>query len=485
MGSKDYYALLGISPDAEPQEIRKAYIRISRVVHPDRFNPDKQPEDWKQANRMLQEINEAWQILRDPEKRRIYDLSRGYASAGFSKSGGFTYSSKPPEPRPRPSGPDPRKELSPGISAYSELPEHVQKQLMQRQRGEEEDQYYVITDHPTSHFLRAGLLLLWIAVIAFSSMGREWSTLTATLLFIVNAGAFLYAARHISWLTGWFSSPIESRLYITPVYIIETHHGLVRWWPVTGIHDIRITGGNGFLSGAETFLNLQYEEHLVRLKVSAIQLARNCVHMLQEYRSIADQQVEQANYDYIRSHNDFKNVESVRPEPSHATRYGIYGGFLITGLLLYGLLYTSNLGNEPQIGSRLISQMLPQNGSRVIYFDEDDAVAPLELRTSQNRHYLVKISDADTRLPVMTVFLRSNRQLHLRMPDGTFTVRYASGYSWYGPDDYFGRHSEFFADTKSYTFSSRNGELSGHFILLGDPDRIASGELVSITAEQF
>lgn len=66
--AKDYYRILGVPKDASDDRIKKAYRKLAMKYHPDR-NPDKQ----KWANEKFKEINEAYGVLGDPEKRRQYD----------------------------------------------------------------------------------------------------------------------------------------------------------------------------------------------------------------------------------------------------------------------------------------------------------------------------------------------------------------------------------------------------------------------------
>ena len=68
MAAKDYYQILGLAKNATADQIKKAYRKLAMQYHPDR-NPGK--EDW--ANEKFKEINEAFSILGDPEKRRQYD----------------------------------------------------------------------------------------------------------------------------------------------------------------------------------------------------------------------------------------------------------------------------------------------------------------------------------------------------------------------------------------------------------------------------
>src|SRR5215471_11786953 len=63
----DYYNVLGLDKDASQDDIRKAYRKLARKHHPD-LNPND-----KEANKKFQQINEANEVLSDPEKRKKYD----------------------------------------------------------------------------------------------------------------------------------------------------------------------------------------------------------------------------------------------------------------------------------------------------------------------------------------------------------------------------------------------------------------------------
>ncbi len=88
--TKEYYSILGLKDDASLDEIRKAYRKLALHYHPDRNRGDAGAEERFKA------ISEAYGVLTDPEKRRLYDLSRsaGASSAGAGWAGSGTYSSQ-------------------------------------------------------------------------------------------------------------------------------------------------------------------------------------------------------------------------------------------------------------------------------------------------------------------------------------------------------------------------------------------------------
>jgi molecular chaperone DnaJ len=81
--SKDYYALLGISRDADDGELKKAYRHLARTYHPDRNPGDKKAEE------RFKEISEAYAVLSDPDKRAQYDRFGTVAGPGGFGDVGF------------------------------------------------------------------------------------------------------------------------------------------------------------------------------------------------------------------------------------------------------------------------------------------------------------------------------------------------------------------------------------------------------------
>jgi len=97
MEYKDYYKALGVDKNATPEQIKKAYRKLARQYHPD-VNPND-----KGAEQKFKEINEANEVLSDPEKRKKYDQfgadwqryqqqPGGGAGRGGQPGGGFDWS---------------------------------------------------------------------------------------------------------------------------------------------------------------------------------------------------------------------------------------------------------------------------------------------------------------------------------------------------------------------------------------------------------
>ncbi|MBB5152962.1 molecular chaperone DnaJ [Saccharopolyspora phatthalungensis] len=80
--ARDYYATLGVASDATPEQIKRAYRKLARELHPD-VNPDEA------AQERFREVTTAYEVLSDPKKRQVVDLGGDPLSNGGGAGGGM------------------------------------------------------------------------------------------------------------------------------------------------------------------------------------------------------------------------------------------------------------------------------------------------------------------------------------------------------------------------------------------------------------
>ncbi len=92
MSKRDYYEILGVSRSASADEMKKAYRKLAMKYHPD------QNADDKEAEKKFKELNEAYDVLKDPDKKAAYDrfghsaFEGGMGGGGAGAGGGFDFS---------------------------------------------------------------------------------------------------------------------------------------------------------------------------------------------------------------------------------------------------------------------------------------------------------------------------------------------------------------------------------------------------------
>lgn len=129
-------------------------------------------------------------------------------------------------------------------------------------------------------------------------------------------------------------------------------------------------------------------------------------------------------------------------------------------------------------------ELVPPASGEVQLYTTMNGVAPLQIRSSSGSNYLVKLADATTGQPVLSVFVRGGQTEEIDVPLGTYVVKYASGDRWYGYTHLFGPDTQCSKADRAFTFSFDGAHYSGYTVTLY---KVGDGNLSTsrISADDF
>ncbi|PEN14807.1 hypothetical protein CRI94_00485 [Longibacter salinarum] len=500
MVEKDLYSVLGVASDASQNEIRDAYIRISRVVHPDRFNENEQPVEWRQANKMLKEANQAYEILSDTDKRAQYDRARASSQSSTSKRGQKT-SSRAASNQER-SGTATSAPMNAGRAVFSDLPENVRKRLLDRQDGKAGRQWDAQTDGVFWKYVWLIVPCGWFWLLFTFASENQWGESELFWLSLITVAVSLFIGRQAHWIWRWHKSNLKCRFYVTPLYFVQAHLDEVRWWPLLSLQDLKVTHNHRNGGYQNTDIQLIFSEETWEVTISSKHDAESLLDGMRKVDQKMRQAAEKKQWGYFAEHDDFRSATSQDMKRGWLTKVrGLaYGLPLTAGLILMLAAFSINVDNPPGpstspalSGERTNTsrsprpvpqeteaprntfdappQPLPRSGD-VKRYHTGRAVAPLEIRTRAverdyaDRHYFVKITDYETDRRIATAFVRGGDTTKISVPLGTFRLKYATGETWYGENLHFGPETVYSEADQALYFADQGNQYSGYTVEL-------------------
>ncbi len=489
---KDLYSILGVTPDATAKEMRDAYLARTRVIHPDRFDRQRQPQDWKKANEMLAELNEAYSILRDPSTRAQYDDLR---------AGKRQQQSPPPPPRtqraPEPSPPPfELGELTPGQAAFGNLPKNVQSRLLKRQQNKEEDQFQVKLSSVVWNYVFIVVLLCWYWYLFAVADGAKWKDNTLLWYAGITLAVGVLIGRNCVTIRRWAKAKLKSYFYVTPIYFIKTEYDIVSFRPIWTLKDVAVTHNykNGLYQNSDVVL--KFDGYIESLSLSSKKQVEELFNRMRTYDKRLRTAYANQDHNYFLNNDDFYRVPRSGVPTTVLMSKGMQAFIYIASVFVCGIgLFAAVAANEELSRQRWVKhpapspytpppprhvappsypeQALPYSGA-IRTWTTAERVAPFEIKAAQGSHYLVKLVDAYSDAPVMTVFVRSGTTVEVEVPLGTYEVRYASGNTWYGYEYLFGPETSYRKADKTFTFEVVGNQIRGFTITLY---KVAHGNL--------
>lgn len=300
---KDLYTILGVAPHASQEEIRTAYLSRARILHPDRLNYKQQPEEWKKANDMLAEVNEAYAILRNVSDRVQYD---GYRASQQQQR--QAESSPATGRQESPSTPFEQDAPTHGYAFFGDLPKDVQSRLLKRQENKNESQFQYKTASIIRNYVYIAALLAWFVYLFASADSARWEEDTvywyAGITFVVGT----LIGHNCVTIRRWRKATLKPCFYITPLYFIRTNYDMVSFWPIWMLRDVNVTHNykNGIYQGSTVAFTLGDHNHTVTLR------SKGWVDLMFKRLKTYDAQLRAAisngDYKYVFENDDFTSV---------------------------------------------------------------------------------------------------------------------------------------------------------------------------------
>lgn len=110
-------------------------------------------------------------------------------------------------------------------------------------------------------------------------------------------------------------------------------------------------------------------------------------------------------------------------------------------------------------------KMLPQNGIITTHRKISNAIAPLEIKSSDDNNFYIKLINKKNKKTI-PIFIRANSTHEVEVPLGSYELKYATGEKWFGEADYFGPDTQYFKADEIFNFSREGRRLIGHTLVL-------------------
>lgn len=489
---KTYYDVLGVSPKASQEEIRKAYYLRSKMLHPDRFDQSKQQAEWRLANEMFKELNQAYAVLKEPAARSEYDRNT------FQRATPPRQTSPPPRQETRNASPPPRSpqvklgKMTAGYASFSLLPKGIQQRLLDRQSGAIKNQFLAPIGGVAWHYAGCFCAVGWFVLLVDFSTDTKWQADAITWYAIFTAVACLLGAICAAWIIRWHRSPLKCSFLVTPVYFIKTRLDEVWYWPIWELTNIRATHRYRNSAYVGTDVLLEFANRTEKITISPEEAYSWLIDLLKAFDEKIRVARTQEDWWYFYNEDDFREApESARqPDKSHSvirTRAFVVAFTVGVAMFILALAVNaynakpSNLAGAIRHGTggstvrstgntgplaitppRFIPDPPAATSSQTpVTYPEPESGhvfknalgrghGSLKIRNGANCHSVVKLVDATLQTAVYVVFVRAGSVADiLNIPDGTYRLFFASGYGWDATD---GR----FRDTRSTSVFQKN-----------------------------
>ena len=511
MNTKSPYEILGVTRDATADQIRRAYLLKVKEIHPDNFDQEKQRARWDKANEQLKELNEAYSTLKNQE----------------SHGAGATTDAPPPRRQRSPDWDIKLGKLKAGMAWFATLPKSIQGRILERTTGKERNQFAFELGGIGWNYFYVVLLSAWLWVLINNgNTSGGWAQQDQAVMFAGTVICALLQTWNLCHIIKWRLSPLRPHLIITPLYVIKTSAEQVWFWPIWSVTSVRATHNYRNSSYTDTDLYMEFGSDHQSFKLSPQEVYAQLCAMMDIFGRRVNAAKKQDDIRYFYVEDDFREFDPEAPpvEPPAPIRriLKVLGLTLAVYFTSYlgGFLYNRHKSDrtdwKPTSSDRAPARAyvppapaynppptpvytpppapvvvrptypeyaLPENGWSQLYVSERQ-VARFKVSAPEGSHYWVKLVDASTSAPAITMFVRGGTTAEVKVPLGNYVVKYASGKTWYGTTYLFGPDTAYGKADQTMRFWVEGNIVHGHSMTLY---KVRNGNLrtESIPASEF
>ncbi len=426
----NYYELLNIDPKSSQEEIKRSYLKLIKLYHPD-LNPDK-----KDATKQTQLVNEAYGVLSDIKKRSEYDFQ--------------LYSNR-------------------------QKARETSKTQYKSQYGDNTQQNIPIYScekcGKADHTLRICEFLYVISLVIVTSKDG-WAKILCNKCRVKYSLYF----NLVTAIFGWWGIPYG------PFYAIEVlfKNTFVKYPIKNNIALLEILIYNFYNQGNYTkayqclIEKLKYEstnEDLTFLNYLSLFIKKEKSNFADKFWNlpvyIFNIPILFALFVGLVLFINSTTIQTSKTVSSNNQRME-FTGFDDKPVKNVNST-TSDVVKKPTFEDpklkTLSEKKLPSNGIYKSYTNKRK-IAPLEIYTNSDLSYYVKIVDYNDGNVIQAIFIRPGMSVKVKVPLGSYDIKYATGSVWYGDEDLFGPYTMYYKADALFTFEVTSNRVNGYRIEL-------------------
>jgi DnaJ-like protein len=456
-----------VPPTATAEQIVTAYRLRSKILHPDRLDPQKQRAEWDLANEMLKDLNQAYATLRDAAAREAYDCNINVSRVSAGSDAASRPSARPPPPQRRASI---LPNLVAGHALFTSLPVRLQQRLIERRRGKNRQQFTTAIGRVglVAYLATAGCVVFFGNLI-FNSATQRWDSETRGGYLSWAIVAALGLAWGVFRILRFYRSPLKRRIIVTPLYFIETRHDELWYWPIWHVRGTQAINRyyNSVYFGTDVTVTFPTEERCYRIRPQ--KAYTNLVEAFDVFREKIIQADAQLDRQYFREEDDFTDVSQKSSPPRTAKKVRLPIAAAVLASLMAGaatmLAFALN-ENAPEarpvrLGTTQMGSGAGRSPSGFDFGSTNAARRPtdfasqsydrskdppngfiyknllragygtLRIQNGTAYHAVVKLVNTQMGRSVFTVFIGAGEEFTIRnIPDGSYKLAFASGRRW-------------------------------------------------------